>query len=158
MNIVGPIHTTWLVMHSDYIDGKQFIATQIKGVFTSWTHTHLFKSIGQSSCTLEDHIEYSLPRGALSRMVTSRLINKKLNQMFDYRHHITREDLRFHAAVNKIRGNNAPMTIAITGSSGFIGSSLIPFLTTGGYRVVRLVRHLTSPDHNLNLKNVKSIH
>jgi hypothetical protein len=43
--------------------------------------------------------------------------------MFDYRHHITREDLRFHAAVKKIRGNDTPMTIAITGSSGFIGSS-----------------------------------
>jgi uncharacterized protein len=34
-----------------------------------------------------------------------------------------------------------PMTIGITGSSGFLGSSLIPFLTTGGHRVVRLVRH-----------------
>ena len=46
MNIAGPIHTTWLVNHSDYIDGKQFRDTQIKGVFTSWTHTHLFKPIG----------------------------------------------------------------------------------------------------------------
>ncbi|MFL6347556.1 MAG: TIGR01777 family protein, partial [Nitrososphaeraceae archaeon] len=89
---------------------------------------------------LEDHIEYSLPGGALSEMIASRLIGKKLNQMFDYRHRITREDLRIHTAVNKIRGNDRPMTIAITGSSGFIGSSLIPFLTTGGHRIVRLMR------------------
>jgi uncharacterized protein len=157
MNIAGPIHTTWLIKHSDYIDGKQFRDTQIKGVF-SWTHTHLFKPIGQYSCILEDHVEYSLPGGALSRMVTSRLINKKLNQMFDYRHHITREDLRFHAAVNKIRGNDTPMTIAITGSSGFIGSSLIPFLTTGGHRVVQLIRSPLSPDNDRpSLENVKSI-
>jgi uncharacterized protein len=107
---------------------------------------------------IEDHVEYSLPGGALSRMVTSCLINKKLNQMFDYRHHITREDLRFHAAVKKIRGNNTPMTIAITGSSGFIGSSLIPFLTTGGHRVVRLIRSPSSPDNDRpSLENVKSI-
>ncbi|MFL6369182.1 MAG: hypothetical protein ACJ72T_11660 [Nitrososphaeraceae archaeon] len=63
---------------------------------------------------LEDHIEYSLPGGALSEMIASRLIGKKLNQMFDYRHRITREDLRIHTAVNKIRGNDRPMTIAIT--------------------------------------------
>jgi uncharacterized protein len=51
------------------------------------------------------------------------------------------------------------MTIGITGSSGFLGSSLIPFLTTGGHRVVRLVRHPVSPndDNNFNLENVKSI-
>jgi nucleoside-diphosphate-sugar epimerase len=36
------------------------------------------------------------------------------------------------------------MTIAVTGSSGFIGSSLIPFLTTGGHRVVRLIRSPSS--------------
>ena len=51
------------------------------------------------------------------------------------------------------------MTIGITGSSGFLGSSLIPFLTTGGHRVVRLVRHPVSPndDNNFDLENVKSI-
>jgi uncharacterized protein len=159
MNIGGPFHTTWLVKHSDYIEGRQFRDTQITGVFTSWKHTHLFRPFGLSSCILKDHIEYSLPGGALSRMITSRLINKKLNQMFDYRHRLTREDLRVHAAVNKIRGNDRPMTIAITGSSGFIGSSLIPFLTTGGHRIVRLMRRPTSPndDNNCNLKNVKSI-
>jgi nucleoside-diphosphate-sugar epimerase len=50
------------------------------------------------------------------------------------------------------------MTIAITGSSGFIGSSLIPFLTTGGHRVVRLIRSPSSPDNDRpRLENVKSI-
>ncbi len=36
------------------------------------------------------------------------------------------------------------MTVGITGSSGFIGSSLIPFLTTGGHRVIRFIRHPVS--------------
>jgi hypothetical protein len=63
-------------------------------------------------------------------MVASNLVNRKLDQMFDYRHRLTREDLRTHAAVNKIRRNDRSMTIVITGSSGFISSSLIPFLTT----------------------------
>ena len=65
-------------------------------------------------------------------------------------------DLLVHATANKIRGNDRPMTIGITGSSGFIGSSLIPFITTGGHRVIRFIRHPVSDGSN-NFKNVKSI-
>jgi len=32
------------------------------------------------------------------------------------------------------------MKVAITGASGFVGGALVPFLTTGGHEVVRLVR------------------
>ncbi len=52
--------------------------------------------------------------------------------MFDYRHRLISDDLLVHATANKIRGIDRPMTIGITGSSGFIGSSLIPFITTRG--------------------------
>ena len=156
MKIGGPIHTTWLIKHSDYVEGKQFKDSQIKGLFSSWTHTHLFNSLELSSCILDDHIEYSLPGGTVSEIIASSLINKKLNQMFGYRHLLTRNDLRVHATANKIRGNDRPMTIGITGSSGFLGSSLIPFLTTGGHRVIRFVRHPTR-DNDFNLKNVKSV-
>ena len=158
MKIAGPIHTTWLVKHSDYIKGKQFRDSQIKGLFSSWTHTHLFNSFENSSSTLDDHIEYSLPGGMLTERIAFPLINKKLNQMFDYRHRLTREDLLVHAKANKIRGSDGPMTIGITGSSGFLGSSLIPFLTTGGHKVIRFMRHRpTSDNDKLNLENVKSI-
>jgi uncharacterized protein len=157
MKIAGPIHTTWLVRHSDYIEGKQFKDSQIKGLFSAWTHTHLFNSLGLSSCILDDHIEYSLPGGTLSEIITSPLINKKLNQMFGYRHRLTRDDLLVHATANKIRGNDGPLTIGITGSSGFLGSSLIPFLTTGGHRVIRFIRHRATDGDKLDLKNVKSI-
>ena len=155
MKIAGPIHTSWLVKHSDYVEGKQFRDSQIKGLFSSWTHTHLFNSLELSSCILYDHIEYSLPGGILSETIVSPLINKKLNQMFDYRHRLTSGDLQVHSTANKIRGNDRPMTIGITGSSGFIGSSLIPFLTTGGHRVIRFIRHHVSDGNNF--KNVKSI-
>jgi uncharacterized protein (TIGR01777 family) len=33
------------------------------------------------------------------------------------------------------------MNVLVTGSSGLIGSALVPLLTTGGHQVVRLVRH-----------------
>jgi len=156
MKIAGPIHTTWLVKHSDYVEGKQFRDSQIKGLFSSWSHTHLFNSFERSSSILDDHVKYSLPWGMLSETLVSALINKKLNQMFDYRHRIISDDLLVHATANKIRGNDRPMTIGIMGSSGFIGSSLIPFITTGGHRVIRFIRHPVSDGSN-NFKNVKSI-
>ena len=34
------------------------------------------------------------------------------------------------------------MKVAITGSSGLVGTALLPFLTTGGHDVVRLVRRV----------------
>jgi uncharacterized protein len=159
MKIAGPFHTLWLVKHSDYIEGKQFRDSQIKGLFSSWTHTHLFNSFEMSSSILDDQIEYSVPGGTLTERIASPLINKKLNQMFEYRHRLTREDLLIHAIANKIRGNEKPMTIGITGSSGFLGSSLILFLTTGGHRVIRFLRHPVSDgiDNTFNFKNVKSI-
>jgi uncharacterized protein (TIGR01777 family) len=38
------------------------------------------------------------------------------------------------------------MHIAVTGASGLVGSALVPFLTTGGHRVVRVVRSAPKPD------------
>ncbi|HEY7228021.1 MAG TPA: TIGR01777 family oxidoreductase [Nitrososphaeraceae archaeon] len=157
IKIGGPLHTTWLLKHSDYMKDKQFRDIQIEGIFKSWTHTHLFKQLGLSSSELEDNIEYSLPGGKIGRAIASDLIDKKLNKIFCYRHRITRGDIQVHSAVNKIRGNDGPMTIAITGSSGFIGSSLIPFLTTGGHRVIRLIRDPKSPDCDGNNKDLKNI-
>jgi uncharacterized protein len=86
MKIAGPFHTLWLVKHSDYVEGKQFRDSQIKGLFSLWTHTHLFNSFEMSSSILDDHIEYSVPGGILTERIVSPLINKKLNQMSDYRH------------------------------------------------------------------------
>lgn len=39
----------------------------------------------------------------------------------------------------------AQLHIAVTGTTGFIGSALVPFLSTGGYRITRLVRAKPRP-------------
>ena len=41
------------------------------------------------------------------------------------------------------------MKILITGSSGLIGSELIPLLTGKGHQIVRLVRHKTAPGEDV---------
>jgi ligand-binding SRPBCC domain-containing protein len=37
----GPLRMPWTVRHSDYVEGKQFCDFQIKGVFSSRSHTHI---------------------------------------------------------------------------------------------------------------------
>lgn len=80
--------------------------------------------------------------------------------MFYYRHSLTRGDLTVHSTVNEIRGNDRPITMGITGSSRYLGSSLIPFLTTWGHRVIRfIIRRSAShnDDNGSNQQNVKFI-
>lgn len=61
-------------------------------------------------------------------------------RMFRYRHRITAGDLGLHQ--KNSRGQ--PMKIAITGSTGLVGSALVPFLNRGGHHITRIVRSSTS--------------
>jgi uncharacterized protein (TIGR01777 family) len=63
-----------------------------------------------------------------------------LRPMFAYRHRQLADDLAAHkqAAEHGLRA----ATVAVTGSSGLVGSALSAFLSTGGHRVIRLVRHV----------------
>lgn len=136
---IGPLSMKWVVRHAEYIPEKQFKDIQIKGFFPSFVHSHLFDRFG-TSCMLEDRIEYSLPGGQIGRLAAHRYVDRKLRKIFDYRHRTISQDLRSHCVINSIRKSERPLAIAITGSSGFVGSALMPFLTTGGHRVVPLTR------------------
>jgi uncharacterized protein (TIGR01777 family) len=132
----GPIPRTWVAEHRDYVENRRFRDVQLRGPFTSWVHTHDFEPSSGDSCQLEDHIEYVLPFGWLGRTLGGAFTRRKLERMFRYRHETTRNDLERHAAFRE----RSPMKILISGASGFIASALIPFLTTGGHEVVKLVR------------------
>ncbi|MDT5147070.1 MAG: uncharacterized protein QOC58_1715, partial [Mycobacterium sp.] len=90
-----------------------------------WRHTHDFEDAGGDRTRVIDRVDTPVP-GSL------------LRPMFAYRHRQLADDLAAHrrAAENGL----APKTIAVTGSSGLVGSALTAFLSTGGHRVIRLVR------------------
>jgi uncharacterized protein len=148
MHITPFLRIKWLIKHLDteYIEGKRFVDTQIKGPFSHWKHIHDIIPYGNSSSLLEDRIEYRLPLGKIGRLVAQKIVTKKLQEMFQYRHRIVKQDIDFHCTINK---KNNPLTIAITGSTGFIGSSLVPFLTTGGHKVIRLLRRTSKINRNV---------
>ncbi|QDU61469.1 Epimerase family protein [Planctomycetes bacterium Pan216] len=136
----GPFTKRWLARHSDTIDGEQFRDTQISGPFHQWVHTHRFESIDDTSTLLKDDIDLTLPLSPVSDWIGWELFEKKLDRMFAYRHRITKGDLERHAAL----APPTPLTFAVVDPDGIVGSALVPYLSTGGHRVLRVV-----PEHRL---------
>lgn len=133
---LGPLRQKWIAEHRDYIPGRQFRDVQIKGPFARWEHTHSMRPDGANACVLEDRIRYELPFGKVGHLLGARFTHAKLEKMFDYRHRITSDDLQTH----KSGKGGKTMRILVSGSTGLIGSELVPFLTTGGHEVKGLTR------------------
>ncbi|MDX1739953.1 MAG: NAD-dependent epimerase/dehydratase family protein, partial [Rhodothermales bacterium] len=129
----GPLGVTWLAEHRDYVEGRSFTDVQVKGPFASWTHRHIFEP-SDEGCRLVDDIHFEMPAKPLGSVVAG-CAKESLRSQFAYRHTITANDLRLHGLYGGRR-----LRVAVTGSSGLIGSSLTAFLRTGGHTVIRLVR------------------
>ncbi len=132
----GPVPYIWQARHEDYEQNRFFSDIQIRGPFAVWRHSHRFSAETGTAAAYEDIIEYALPFPGHLFEFTDRIIQQKLHRIFRYRHATLAADLTAHLPAP----NSGPMTILISGGSGLIGASLIPYLTTGGHRVVRLVR------------------
>lgn len=140
----GPVPFTWMAEHTDYEKNRMFRDHQVSGPFAKWTHTHLFEPAGPDSCVIEDRIDYRLMFNPFGRFFMETKIRSQLAAIFAFRHRTLSEDMALH-----YRDRNKPrMTVLISGASGVIGSVLIPFLTTGGHRVIRLIRDksMSGPD------------
>jgi uncharacterized protein (TIGR01777 family) len=109
----------------EYIDGRRFADRLDSRPFLlplAWHHQHEFAA-SADGCTVIDRVRTGVP-GAM------------LTSMFRYRHRQLADDLAAHRRA----ASTPPLTVAVTGSSGLVGQALVPFLTTGGHRVRRLVR------------------
>lgn len=137
---LGPLSLPWVAQHFDHDPPRQFSDRQLSGPFGSWTHTHRFYESPDGQSELDDSIAYAPPGGALGSTLLGRKLANDLDRLFWFRHERTRLDLLRHAHCP------TPLTIAIAGSSGMIGSALAAFLSTGGHRVIRLVRKAPVPN------------
>lgn len=133
--IVGPVSGTWLAEVYDFRPGRGFQDRQLKGPFASFNHKHNFIPNGADHSFLEDHIEFRVPFGPPGRLFGNGIVRRRLATVFAYRHAVTASDLARHA---KFAGQPR-LTVAVTGSRGLVGSDFVPFLTTGGHKVVRLL-------------------
>src|SRR5689334_11445212 len=123
----------WQIEHRGYVRGQAFEDHQVAGPFARYTHTHRFLPEGEGA-VLEDRLEWELPFAPLSAPAMS-FIQREFERLFAWRHRVTELDVV--ASRPRVR---APLTIGITGASGFIGRHLHAWLTTQGHRPVPFVR------------------
>ncbi len=112
-----------------------FADTLLSGPFKSWNHRHEFAATSDSVSQLTDSITYQLPGGSLGKVFAAPFVRLKLQAMFAYRHRITRDDLQL-----SVDYPSEPLTIAVSGSTGLLGSQLCSLLSQLGHRVWRIVR------------------
>ena len=127
----GPLRRRWTARHQECRPGESFTDVMERGPLSRWIHRHEFIANADGS-QLRDRIDYAL--GFPAALVAGG-VRRDLERLFAFRHQRTRHDLAAHA-----RFPAAPLTIAITGANGLVGSALVPFLTTGGHRVLTIGR------------------
>jgi uncharacterized protein len=103
----------------------ELVSPPLRWVLT-WRHVHELTEDGPVATRMTDRLDSPVPAALL-------------RPLFAYRHRQLADDLAAHHWAATEMGTG-PLTVAITGSSGLIGSALSAFLTTGGHRVIHLVR------------------
>jgi uncharacterized protein len=118
----------WVAAHQpDGYDPPDAFADSLTSLPLRWRHTHRFSPAGPAATLVTDLVETPLPARAL-------------RSVFAYRHRQLAADLAALARSREV--SEESLTIAMTGSSGLIGSALTALLTTSGHRVIPLVRRL----------------
>ncbi|HEY5151553.1 MAG TPA: TIGR01777 family oxidoreductase [Mycobacterium sp.] len=130
-----PAGLRWIARHdpAGYDPPYQFVdALSSDGLLTLppriigwWRHTHRFSDAGDDTTRVCDEVDTTVP-------------GKALRSTFAYRHRQLADDLAAHR--DAAQAGAGPLVVAMTGSSGLVGTALTAFLTTGGHRVIRLVR------------------
>lgn len=135
-----PAGLRWIARHdpNSYDPPHRFVdeiavdgpASAPAGRTIRWRHTHEFEAVDDTHTRVSDRVDTPVPA-------------RLLRSTFDYRYRQLAADL---AAQRAAAQQGFPRsTIAVTGSTGLVGSALSAFLTTGGHTVIRLVRR--TPRH-----------
>ena len=137
LKLIGPLGLSmkWHAQHTQYQPDTLFEDIQLRGPMHHWTHQHQFHALDGSRSRLCDSVSYQLPLGSAGQWLLGRYFESELKRMFNYRHQVTAADL---ALIERFP--TQPLRIAISGSSGLVGSNLAALLQVAGHQVVRLVR------------------
>lgn len=122
-----PGGVSWVAQHrsGDYDPPRRFV-DELVSLPLPWRHRHDFAPAGERATRVTDVVDTPIPA-------------RFLRPMFRYRHRQLADDLAVHQEMSRYRHD--PFTVAMTGSTGLVGSALTALLSSGGHRVIRLVRH-----------------
>jgi len=88
MLLVVPVR--WIAEHTECRENQLFVDCQTTGPMKSWLHRHQF-SDENGQMRLTDSIEYEIPGGWLAEIMLGWWVNSRLQDMFRYRHQVTKD-------------------------------------------------------------------
>ena len=122
----------WILRHAEHDPAGRFVDQQVRGPWRTWRHEHRIEADGEGTA-VRDSIDLELPRH-LERLAP--VTESQVRRLLAFRARQLHDDLAFHARYAGLPRR----TIAITGSSGLIGTQLAALLETGGHTVRRMIR------------------
>jgi hypothetical protein len=128
LTLPGGIRSVAMHQADGYLPPRRFVDRLTSWPLASilaWRHEHLFADIDGDRTEVTDRVHTRIP-------------DRLLRTMFAYRQRQLADDLAAHRWASLLHA--VPLTVAVTGSSGLVGTALCALLTTGGHRVIRLVR------------------
>jgi hypothetical protein len=63
----------------------RFVDAQLSGPYALWHHTHTFRADGERATILGDRVRYAIPFGPFGELARALLVDRDLEQIFDYR-------------------------------------------------------------------------
>ena len=123
----------WVARHDPqgFVDGERFVDRCVSEPYataTGWVHVHTVTAGPTGTAMLGDRVEARVPEPMLTRV-------------FAYRYRQMAADLATIAQFGSAAAPAAtPLTVAVTGASGLIGTAVTALLGVAGHRVIRLTR------------------
>jgi ligand-binding SRPBCC domain-containing protein len=87
--VLGPFKTRWVAEHTAYDPPRMFEDVQIRGPFRKWRHRHIVEPHPEGAI-LRDEIDYEPPLWLIGRLAAPLVIERRLRQLFAFRHEVTR--------------------------------------------------------------------
>ena len=149
----GPLEVDWVAEHEASDPGRSFGDRQVEGPFATWRHRHLFSATSDSTCEMEDRIEYELPAEPFGALLVGSRVRKRIERGLAYRHRVVARDLSRHSRSGLRPGSR----VGITGASGLVGSALTHVLSTGGHHPRALPRPSAAAQELKSLESLDAI-
>ena len=117
-----PLRPAWVLRHTDADPSGRFVDQQVSGPWRTWRHEHTIAPdpADPAASRLTDAIEIELPAGLERNAPVRAALERRVQRLLAFRARQVRDDLALHAGLAAI----GPRTVAITGSSGLVGTQL----------------------------------
>lgn len=76
----------WLTRIEEWKPGERFVDRQLKGPYKLWHHTHTFEPEPGGGTLMRDVVRYEMPLGPLGEVARKLLVERDLDEIFDYRY------------------------------------------------------------------------